>query len=254
MSSLVLPNVKIDNLKMVIFDKDGTLIDVHHYWCSMIEYRAGFFIESLKNENIDSKIVYNDLIDSMGIDLKTKKMKAEGPVGIKPRSFIIDIAYETISKYTNGYTKQKVIDIFTEADEFSKSKLLDIVKPLVGVHSLLEALKKNDILMSIATTDITSRAKLAMEDLRLVDFFIEIVGSDLVHNAKPYPDLVEFITNKHNLTSKDVIVIGDSMADLNMAKNAKCRFLGVKTGLFTDEFIKSSEHIVDSLAKVEVIK
>ena len=78
MSSLILPDSKIDNIKMVIFDKDGTLIDVHHYWCSMIEFRADFFVNSVNIS--DKQKLHDDLVKAMGINLKTKKMKPEGPV------------------------------------------------------------------------------------------------------------------------------------------------------------------------------
>jgi len=253
MSSLVLPNGKIENIKMVIFDKDGTLIDVHHYWCSMIEFRAHFFVKSLENKNIDNDALYNDLVDSMGIDLNTKKMKPEGPVGIKPRTFIIDVAYDTIYKYISNYTKDKVVDIFAQVDEYSKTKLKEIIIPLVGVRELLGSLKENNILCSIATTDLSTRATLAMENLNVKDYFIDIVGADLVENAKPSPDLVRYINHRHNLSMEDVIVVGDSMADLNMAKNAKCRFLGVETGLYTDEFIENSQYSVSDLTQVKVI-
>lgn len=254
MSRLILPNATIDNVKMVIFDKDGTLIDVHHYWCSMIEYRANFFIDSLKDENINSTALYEDLVDSMGIDQKSKKMKPEGPVGIKPRAFIIDVALYTILKYTKNYTKEAVVDIFKQVDEYSKSKFKEILKPLDGVAQLLEDLKQNNILSSIATTDITSRAVLAMKDLRLEDYFIDIIGADMVDNAKPHSDLVDFIVNKNNIEHNEIVVIGDSMADLNMAKNAKSKFIGVKTGLYTNEFIGSSDFLINNLTEVKVVR
>lgn len=253
MSKLILPSTTLDDIKMVIFDKDGTLIDVHHYWCSMIEYRAKFFIEKLKDENINSEALYEDLIDSLGIDLESKRMKPEGPVGIKPRTFIIEVALNTILKYVDNYTKEAAIDVFAEVDEYSKSKLSEIIKPLNGVIEFLEALKQNNILSSIATTDITSRAILAMKNLNLEKNFIDIVGADLVINAKPNSDLVDFIVNKNNLKYDQVVVIGDSMADLNMAKNAKCKFIGVKTGLFNNEFIELSDLIINDLTELRVM-
>lgn len=250
MSSLILPNTQIDNIKMVIFDKDGTLIDVHHYWCSMIEYRAEFFVNSLDVKN--KKELYNDLVDNMGIDLKTKKMKAEGPVGIKPRSFIVNVALDTILKYDKNYTKDMVENIFLEVDEYSKNKLTTIVKALSNVKELLEELKRSNIKITIATTDLTKRANLAMESLKLNKYFIDIVGADLVKNAKPSADLVKYILDKHNLVKDDVIIIGDSMADLGMARNANCKFLAVKSGLHTDEFIKQSENIIEDLTQLKV--
>lgn len=254
MSSLILPNNKIENVKMVIFDKDGTLIDIHHYWYSMIEYRTYFFIKSLESENINERALYNDLMENMGIDLNTKKIKTQGPVGIKPRNSIIDIAFNTILEYTQNYTKEKVIDIFYEVDEYSKSKLHEIVKPLNGVIKLLQNLKRYSTLTCIATTDLTHRAMLAMNVLELEKYFSDIVGADLVKNAKPNSDLVDYIVAKHSLNYDEIIVIGDSMADLNMAKNAKCKFIGVKTGLYTEEFIKESRYLINDLEDMEVLQ
>lgn len=252
MSSLILPNSKINNVKMVIFDKDGTLIDIHHYWCSMIEYRAEFFVKSINIENKEE--LYNSLVDNMGIDLISKKMKPQGPVGIKPRNFIVDVVLNTMLEYDKNYTKEIVESIFKEVDEYSKTKLNHIVKVLPNVKNLLEDLKQSNIQISIATTDLTQRAILAMKSLKLESYFVDIVGADLVENAKPNPDLVEYILRKNNLSKEDVIVVGDSMADLNMAKNAKCRFLAVKTGLYSDEFIRYSEKIVDDFRYIEVEK
>lgn len=253
MSSLILPNDRIDNIKMVIFDKDGTLIDVHHYWCSMIELRAQFFVDSVRHQAIDLALLHNDLVDSMGIDLKTKKMKPEGPVGIKPRSYIIDVVLHTLSKYSVYYTREKIVDIFDKVDEYSKEKLKEIVIPLDGVKKLLSDLKNANIKCAIATTDLSTRAFLAMKDLQLEEYFVAIAGADLVTKAKPNPDLVHYLLKKTNLTIDDVVVIGDSVADLYMAQNAMCKFIGVKSGLYTEEFINKSEYIVDTLPNIKVI-
>ena len=250
MSSLVLPDSQIDNIKMIIFDKDGTLIDVHHYWCSMIEFRADFFINSL--EIVDKEKLYDELVDNMGINLKTKKMKPEGPVGIKPRSFIVDVALKTIYKYDNTYTKSMVEEIFIKVDEYSKTKLKTIVKALPDVQRLLEDLKNANVKITIATTDLSQRAVLAMKSLNLDKYFVDIAGADLVDNAKPSPDLVEYILDKANLSKENVIVVGDSMADLGMARNVKCKFIGVKSGLYTDKFINQCEYLIDDLTQLRV--
>lgn len=250
MSKIILPNAEISNVKMIIFDKDGTLIDIHHYWCSMIKFRAEFLVNSILD--IDKKALYEDLISSMGIDSKTKRMKPEGPVGIKPRSFIVDVAHKTILKYRRDINKDKVIKIFAEVDEYSKTKLKDIVKPLAGVLELLHNLKQGGILASVATTDLTHRAVLSMKVLALEDYFIDIIGVDLVRNAKPSADLVNYIVDKNRLAYDEIVIIGDSMVDLSMAKNAKCKFIGVKTGLYTSEFLDSAEYLINDLCELKV--
>lgn len=253
MSSIKLSTGEIiENVKLVIFDKDGTLIDVHHYWCSMIDFRAKFFSQMLEGKIIDTASLYQELVDNMGIDLKSKKMKPEGPVGIKPRSYIVEVVLETIRKYYPAFTKEEVIDIFAQVDEYSMSQLKKIVTPLSGVKEFLEALNEANIKCVIATTDLTNRAQIAMYEIGLSKYFVEIAGADKVERAKPYPDLVEYLLDKTGFNVDDAIVVGDSMADLGMASNAKCKFLGIKSGLYTDEFVKSSLFLVSELTQVKV--
>lgn len=250
MSKILLANASLENIKMVIFDKDGTLIDVHHYWCSMIEFRAEAFVKSIGEKK--NRELYTVLVDAMGIDLKSKKMKAEGPVGIKPRGFIMDVVLDIMKKYEHEYTRERVVDIFEEVDVYSKTQLKKIVKALPAVESVLQELKHAEVKISIATTDLTERAVLAMKALDLEMYFDEIVGADLVLNAKPSADLVVYLLNKHHLDRKDVVVIGDSMADLGMAKSAMCQFIGVKTGLHNEMFLENSQFLIETLEELKV--
>jgi phosphoglycolate phosphatase len=252
MSSLILPNNTLDNIKLVIFDKDGTLIDIHHYWCSMIKFRTDFFLEELNLPKEEGKKLYNALVNNMGIDLELNKIKSEGPVGLKPRSFIIDVAFETIQAYSSDYTREKVSDLFDRVDIYSKDKLSDIVELLDGVKVLLTSLHKAGVTLAIATTDISSRARLAMQSLDIENLFTTIAGADLVDNAKPSADLANYILKEHGITHSNTVVVGDSMADLGMAKNANTHFIGVRTGLFTDEFLVKSDNLIDTLQDIKV--
>jgi len=250
MSNLILPNSKIENVEMVIFDKDGTLIDVHYYWCSMIGFRSEFIVNSLHVKNKQS--IYDELSSNMGIDLESKKMKPEGPVGIKPRTFIIDVVFEIIKKYDKSYKKVKVEEIFSKVDEYSKTKFNEIIKVLPDVIRVLKELKDANIKISVATTDLTKRAVLAIKALELEKYFDEIVGADLVKNAKPSPELVEYILKKNKLLKDNVVIIGDSMSDLSMAENAKCEFIGVKSGLCTKKFIDKSKNVINDLSQLQI--
>jgi phosphoglycolate phosphatase-like HAD superfamily hydrolase len=57
------------NIEAVIFDKDGTLIDVHHYWSSMIKMRATLIVKKWFSD-VNSDKIRGDLINAMGVDLK----------------------------------------------------------------------------------------------------------------------------------------------------------------------------------------
>ena len=188
----------------------------------------------------------------MGIDLESKRMKAEGPVGIKPRGFIIDVVLDIMKKYEHDYTKEMVVNVFKEVDIYSKTQLKKIVKALPDVERVLKELNDRGVKIGIATTDLTERAVLAMESLELDEYFDEIVGADLVENAKPSADLVLYFLKKYNLNKREVIVIGDSMADLGMAKSALCQFIAVKTGLHNEMFLENSQFLIETLKELKV--
>jgi len=235
---------------LVIFDKDGTLIDIHYYWGGMVELRAKMLSEKYIKSPYQEKAMY-ELMSSMGISLETNKIKPMGPVGIKPREYIINTAYQVVKKYFEAIEIEQVSLVFKEIDVYSKIHLAQLVKPLPGVEALLTTLKQQEIKMAIATTDLTSRAELAMDSLGLKHYFDYIAGADLVDNAKPSADLVNYLCDKTGCEKSKTLVVGDSIVDLQMAESAQVDFIGVKTGLYSPDFLAYSQALVDDLIGVE---
>lgn len=79
MLNLLVDSDIIENIQLIIFDKDGTLIKLYDYWSQMVILRAKLFCEKLGlNEKHKNNLVYE-----MGVDLKNRKLRPEGPVGLK---------------------------------------------------------------------------------------------------------------------------------------------------------------------------
>ena len=91
MSKLMIDGeILLDRVEAIIFDKDGTLIDVHHYWSSMIKIRATKIVDKWFNSS-NYENVRVGLVDVMGVDYETNKLKPNGPVGVKSRSYIVNV-------------------------------------------------------------------------------------------------------------------------------------------------------------------
>ncbi len=240
---------ELNDIDLFIFDKDGTLIDIHHYWCSMIKIRAEFLIEKYQ---LEKDKIYLKLIDAMGIDVETNRMKSTGPVGIKPRSFIIETAFNTLLENGVDCSLEDVSDIFKKVDEHSKGLIKDLIKLLPGVRELLVNLTENGIPSAIATTDLSERAKLAMDAVQIKEVFSMIAGGNCAKSTKPAPDLVHFICKRMEIPEERTVVVGDSIVDLKMASNAGARFIGVRTGLYSDEFIENSDFLIETLEQVKI--
>ena len=118
---------------LVIFDKDGTLIDVHYYWGGMVELRAKMLSKKYIKPRYQEKAMY-ELMSNMGISLETKKIKPIGPVGIKSREYVINAAYQVVKQYLDTITIEQVSSVFKEVDINSQIHLEQLVKPLPGVE------------------------------------------------------------------------------------------------------------------------
>jgi phosphoglycolate phosphatase len=254
-SSLVINGEEVLNhVDAIIFDKDGTLIDVHHYWSSMIKIRASKVVDKWFNGSDDDGTVQADLIDVMGVDLTSDKLRPHGPVGVKSRGFVVNVVKDCICNNGVFVDNDAVELLFKDVDSITAENLSPLLKILPGVEQLLEKMSRFGVKAVIASTDITNRAVKAMEILGLRHHFVEIFGGDSVRKTKPAPDLVMKVIRVCDFNSKNVVVIGDHPVDIEMGLSANVGSnIGVLTGLSDAESFNDLNCIViDDLSKVEI--
>jgi len=128
----------IKDVQLVVFDKDGKLIDVHTYWVNMIKFRAESVIKKLclgEEEKLG-------LMDSIGVDTNLWKIKPEGPVGIKKREIVLQAGVEYLISHGMSDQTNLFEEVFREVDKNSMNHFHTIIKPLDGLFELFEGLKK----------------------------------------------------------------------------------------------------------------
>jgi HAD superfamily hydrolase (TIGR01509 family) len=241
--------------KVMLFDKDGTLIDIHHYWVSMIRIRADRIVQRWFLDQKENRQMKDALIDAMGVDLKTGRMKPEGPVGIKPRTFIVSVVAQKVRDAGCDISDDEMESLFVEVDQLTAQDLLPLLRLLPGVESLLQQIDECQVPSVIVSTDITSRARKAMEVLQLDRYFAAIIGADQVENTKPAPDLAELALQHVNVEMTDAVVIGDHPVDVQMGLAAGVGLsIGVLTGLSSKSAFREYEcQVVADLTSISMV-
>jgi len=254
MSSLFINQHEVlKNVELIIFDKDGTLIDIHHYWSSMIGIRAREIVNKWFND-ADAAQHEANLMTLMGVDLSTSRLKPEGPVGVKSRGQIVDLVRDYVGQQAQPATHDDVELLFQSVDQMTEKNLQPLLKPLPGVERLLVDIKASGTNAVIASTDITSRTVKAMQALQLDAFFSHIVGGDAVKHTKPAPDLAQLVIEKVGVSPSKVAVIGDHPVDILMGMGAGIEVnIGVLNGISQQQsFAGYSCQTVDNLQAIQI--
>ena len=157
----------------------------------------------------------------------------------------MNIVSEFVRKRGFDIANHEVEALFKIVDEETSKDMLPLLKVLPGVKKLLIRLNQCGIESFITTTDITSRAKMAMEALKFDSYFDKIIGVDLVNNSKPAPDLAKLAIDHAACESGQVVIIGDHPIDVLMGENVHAGLnIGVLTGISNSRMFSNLNCIV----------
>lgn len=132
------------------------------------------------------------------------------------------------------------------------TRVIELCPPFPGLEEVLCKLRENNVDMSIASSKRRNIIEPVLEHLKLSNFFRLVVGQQDVSNHKPHPESVHIIASCFETPSHEVVVIGDSSYDMEMARLAGVDGIGVTTGIHTREVLATADpkHIVGSLQDV----
>lgn len=232
--------------RLIIFDKDGTLIDFTATWVPLIRKRVSFLLKKVgKRGDLEAT-----LLRSWGIDPLSGKVDPRGPCPVSPRSDEIIIG--TMALYQQGYpwdeAKQWVSQAFDEADadgDWRKN-----VIPIKGIQAFLIQLKKNGLYLALATNDERKDTEAILNHLGMNGLFDVVLCWGEVIPAKPHPETILTICRKLSVDPHETVMVGDSVTDMMMGKNAGVVLtIGILEGGVTprEELEKVADLVVDSV-------
>ena len=243
-------NQVIGDIDLIIFDRDGTLIDLYAYWSWMIAKRAELVCEKLHLNSSQRK----ELINHMGVDEKKHILKPEGPVGIKPRETVMQSGIDYAESLGHHDCRPVFLEAFKQTDELSVAHLSEIIKPIKGLLGLFDTIIVHKGKIAIATTDKTERAQLSINHLELTKKVACVIGADRVKQSKPAPDMVFNILKNLNIEAQRTVMVGDAITDIQMGKNAGLKAsIGVCTGITPlKELAAATPFIINDISEIKI--
>jgi beta-phosphoglucomutase family hydrolase len=191
-----------------IFDMDGTLVDNMKY-----HYQAwvDFFIEKGKEISI------TDLIPLISGKPSDETIRITFGENVPP---------EIVSKYV------------AHKEELYRESYAAIIEPLNGLMDFLQAAKKLNIPMAVATSSGQENIDFTIDGLNLREYFAAIIGSEGIKNGKPDPEIFLTAAKRLGIPSDKCLVFEDSIIGVEAASRANMKIVALTTTVEAGEFKK----------------
>jgi HAD superfamily hydrolase (TIGR01549 family) len=119
-----------------------------------------------------------------------------------------------------------------------------------GAVETLKELKGMKLKMGLCTTNSEKAAKYILQRFKIDDFFTTIVPRDRVKYVKPNTEQFELALAALSANAPQTVIVGDSVADMQSAKELKAIAVGIPTGTATLDQLKenSANYIITALS------
>lgn len=113
--------------------------------------------------------------------------------------------------------------------------------------------------MGLPTACVTNKpvvfAQPLLERLGIGDFFVTVVGGDCVPQPKPAPDALLLCAERLGIPITQGLMVGDSVNDVNAARNAGCPVVCVPYGYNHGHDIRDAapDAVIDSIAELPAL-
>lgn len=223
----------------IIFDKDGTLIDFDAMWGGWTLYLA----EQLKQASgLD---VRDALCTAFGYDQMTRKVSAQGVLAASPMAKLQQLTVAVLQ--TQGLSAAEAQRVVAAGWCIPDPVML--AKPCTDLRRLFHSLHKQDIQIAIATADDRAPTQALLEAFDIDEFVATMVCADDGIPSKPAPDMVQTICGRLHVDPSKVLVIGDTISDMKMARASGAGLaVGVLSGVSSArDLIPHADVILDSV-------
>ncbi len=187
-----------------------------------------------------------DVFATIGFDPTTGRVAAGGPLATATMAGIEETVARVLRRWCPSIAAARRA---TETAWFVPDPAL--AQPLGDLPALFAALRDDGLRVAVVTTDDRASTDATLRALGVRDAVEAMVCGDDGFPMKPAPDPVFAVCHAFRTEPARVAVIGDTPADLAMARAAGAgRVVGVRSGVGSDADLVLADIVIDSIASL----
>ena len=138
----------------------------------------------------------------------------------------------------------------TYRELFMQNNKPGIVKLFPHVRETIAELYAMGIIINVASSRGRDTLVSFLDEMGLMMYISKVVSSQDVEQAKPAPDMVYVIMEHSEAEKEDVLMVGDTVFDIDMGKNAGVKTCGVTYGNGKIDELSHADYIINDFAQL----
>ena len=119
-----------------------------------------------------------------------------------------------------------------------------------NVIETLKEMKRRGIILTIASSRSNASLTEYINNLGLSSTITYILGANDVKQGKPHPEAVLKTLEKYNIPAEEAIMVGDTIFDIEMGRNAGTKTCGVTYGNGSRESLSTADWLIDDFSQL----
>ncbi|MBZ9671312.1 HAD family hydrolase [Mesorhizobium sp. ES1-3] len=219
------------DIKGILFDKDGTLVDFNATWLGVADFMA---MDAAEGDRWKA----DRLLAAAGFDFAKRRFKPDSIFASGTNLDVVELWFPRLSNEDQMLAVARFNEITSVQGSAMAVALPDIVDTLALLH-------KRSYRLGVATNDSTSGAEKTLVTLGVAQLFDAAYGYDAVANPKPAPDTIQAFCDLTGLKPAEIAMVGDNKHDLEMARAGGCGLaVGVLSGTGTRESLAEIADVI----------
>lgn len=216
----------MNNIKLIAFDLDGTLLD----------------------SVPDLAVAADQAVQALGFPAVTEE-QVRDYVG-NGADILIGRALSqslTVDPELNPELRAKARELFDHYYEQTGHKLSHLYPK---VTETLEVLYQAGIKLALVTNKPSKFVPDVLAQHDIAHYFVDVIGGDTFAEKKPNPMALNWLLEKHQISAQEMLMVGDSKNDILAAQNTQCYSFGLTYGYNHGEPISNANphYVADCVA------
>ena len=238
---------RLSNPGLVVFDKDGTLIDFQMMWGSWTEQFAW------RLEMASKQPLREALFDALGYDYMRRRVHSGGALCCTPMRNLRTLGEKVLMNSSLKLSQKEAEDMVTSIWQMPDP--VSTARPLADLPNLFHTLRSMNMKIAVCTTDDHEAAENTLKALQVEHLVDVVVGGDDPIPSKPSPEQLYYICYKCGVAPYDTIMVGDTSTDMKLGQAAGAGLsVGVLDGASSiPDLAQYADVLIPSVAKLPKI-